>query len=87
MKTLTNQSPEDLRGQVTQSETKTQNENPSEFVPIGLEDILTPDYRAREEVLIDKSAQRALELSRKGIFACPQIIRFFCDDEDEVRIR
>jgi len=86
MKTRTNQSPEVVKGVDILSEKKIQNENPSEKETTGLEDIITPDNHDIEGGPIEKSTQRALELSRKGIFACPKFTRLFKDDEVEVRI-
>ena len=63
---------------------KTPIKNHSEIMPILFEDVLTTEYKEGEPK--DKSTRRALELSRKGIFACPKYNRFFNDDEDDVKI-
>jgi len=63
---------------------KTPIENHSETTLILIDDVLTTGYKEGEPK--DKSTRRALDLSRKGIFACPKFTRFFNDDADEVRI-
>jgi hypothetical protein len=86
MNTRTNRSLEVMKEEDILSEMKIQNENPPEKAPMGLDDILSPDNNAGEGDPIEKSTQRALELSRKGIFACPKFTRLFNDDEDDARI-
>jgi hypothetical protein len=59
--------------------------NPSEKRP-GSDIIPTSDSQEKESLPIDKSTRRALELSRKGIFACPQFIRLFNNYDEDIRI-
>jgi hypothetical protein len=74
----------ELRNKFRNAGTNTQINNPSGKRPDS--DIsLTPDGQEKEVCPIDESTRRALELSRKGIFACPRYASFF-KDEDERRI-
>jgi hypothetical protein len=62
------------------------NINPPENVSYR-QDAMRTNYNQEEEsTSADKSTQRALELSQRGIFACPKYTRLFIDDEDEMRI-
>jgi hypothetical protein len=74
----------ELRNKFRKDGKNIQINNPSEKRPDpGI--ILTPDGQEKEGHPMYKSTTRALELSRKGIFACPKFTRFFID-EDEIRI-
>jgi hypothetical protein len=84
MKPLQDDSLPNLKLQARYTKKKTPIENHSETTPILIDDVLTTGYKKGE--LKDKSTQRVLELSRKGIFACPKFTRFFNDDADELRI-
>jgi hypothetical protein len=65
---------------------KTQKNKKSYKIPDYLDSILTHDGQENEGKLIDKSMRRTLELSRKGIFACPQFTRLFNNDDEDIRI-
>lgn len=86
MKIPENKLYDELRSRFRDLGNKIQNNKPSETEPSRPDSILTTDDQEEESNSLDKSTHRALELSRKGIFACPRYARFFNDDEDEVRI-
>lgn len=86
MKTQTDDLLSNIRPQASYKEKKTRNQNPSELTPIPMDDVLTSGCKGVEKESIDKSTLRTLEISRKGIFACPKLTRFFDDNEDDVRI-
>jgi hypothetical protein len=73
-----------LKQQNRYTKKKTPIENHSETKSMLIDDVLTTWNTEGEPE--DKSTRRALELSRKGIFACPKFTRFFNDDEDDLRI-
>jgi hypothetical protein len=84
MKPLQDDSLPKLKQRARYTKKKTPIENHSETTPILIDDVIITRYKEGEPK--DKSRQRVLELSRKGIFACPKFTRFFNDDADDVRI-
>ncbi len=85
MKILPNRVFDELKNKYRQIGKKILN-NPSENGPCRPGSILTTYNQEKEGYPMSGSTQRALELSRKGIFACPKYTRLFNDDEDEMRI-
>jgi hypothetical protein len=84
MKTQPDDSRPNLKLEDRYTKRKTPIENHSETTLIHIDDVLTTGSKEGEPK--DKSARRAMELSRKGIFACPKFTRFFNDDADELKI-
>jgi hypothetical protein len=87
MSDLTNETSWDFQELIIKEQINNRTEYPPEMAQNSAKNISDRDNQDDEDESTEKSTLRALELSRKGIFACPQIIRFFCDDEDKVRIR
>lgn len=54
----------------------------SENQKISFEGVVTPTYKDNERYGIVSSDRRIIELSRKGIFACPKYIDLFINIDD-----
>jgi hypothetical protein len=65
---------------------KTQNNDPSVKGTSFPDSFPATENPEKEGKILDKPTRRAIELNRRGIFACPRYARFFVDDEDEIRI-